>query len=119
MSSSLSKREINRQRWFDHIETWKQSGVTRKAFCEQQRLGLASFQRWCLFHHTHHHWNTALPAIHPNHSGIFPEQLRTTLKIHLLLPVFPPIPVPGLTETLSIQHLATTQGKAESFRWIS
>ena len=47
MSSSLSKREINRQRWFDHIETWKQSGVTRKAFCEQQRLGLASFQRWC------------------------------------------------------------------------
>jgi hypothetical protein len=26
MKSSLSKREINRQRWSDRIEAWKQSG---------------------------------------------------------------------------------------------
>ena len=46
MISSVSKRAINRQRWFDRIEAWKQSGLTQKAFCEQQQLGLGSFQRW-------------------------------------------------------------------------
>jgi len=46
MNPSLAKREANRQRWFDRIETWKQSGLTQKAFCEQQQLGLGSFQRW-------------------------------------------------------------------------
>jgi len=46
MSSSLSKRETNRQRWFGHIQGWKRSGLTQKAFCEQHQLGLASFQRW-------------------------------------------------------------------------
>ena len=46
MISSLSKRAINRQRWFDRIEDWKQSGQTQKAFCEQQQLRLGSFQRW-------------------------------------------------------------------------
>jgi len=46
MNPSLTKRETNRQRWFDHIETWKHSGLTQKAFCEQQQLGLDSFQRW-------------------------------------------------------------------------
>ena len=39
MNPSLAKREANRQRWFDRIETWKQSGLTQKAFCEQQQLG--------------------------------------------------------------------------------
>jgi hypothetical protein len=46
MNPSLTKRQANRQRWFDRIETWKQSGLTQKAFCEQQQLGLGSFQRW-------------------------------------------------------------------------
>ena len=46
MIPSLSKRATNRQGWFDRIEAWKQSGLTQKAFCEQQQLGLGSFQRW-------------------------------------------------------------------------
>jgi hypothetical protein len=46
MIPSLSKRAANRQRWFDRIEAWKQSGLTQKAFCEQQQLRLGSFQRW-------------------------------------------------------------------------
>jgi hypothetical protein len=46
MIPSLSKRAANRQRWFDRIEDWKQSGLTQKAFCEQQQLRLGSFQRW-------------------------------------------------------------------------
>ena len=46
MNPRLTKRQANRQRWFDHIETWKQSGLAQKAFCEQQQLGLCSFQRW-------------------------------------------------------------------------
>lgn len=46
MSLSVTKREINRQRWFKCIQDWKRSGLTQRVFCEQQRLGLASFQRW-------------------------------------------------------------------------
>ncbi len=46
MIPSLSKRAANRQRWFDRIEAWEQSGLTQKAFCERQQLRLGSFQRW-------------------------------------------------------------------------
>ena len=46
MNLSLSKREINRQRWLERIRAWKQSGQTQRAFCQQHHLGLASFQRW-------------------------------------------------------------------------
>ena len=46
MNSSLSRREINRQRWLERIHAWEQSGLTQKAFCKQHRLGLASLQRW-------------------------------------------------------------------------
>jgi hypothetical protein len=46
MSSSLSKRAINRQRWRERIRACEKSGLTQKAFCEQHHLGLASLQRW-------------------------------------------------------------------------
>ena len=46
MSSSLSKREVNRQRWSERIQHWKRSGLTQNAFCKQYQIGLASFQRW-------------------------------------------------------------------------
>lgn len=46
MTSSLSKRALNRQRWFEHLQAWKQSDLTQKAFCENHHLVLASFQRW-------------------------------------------------------------------------
>ncbi|MES9900573.1 MAG: hypothetical protein ABW148_16330 [Sedimenticola sp.] len=47
MKKSLSKRAANRQRWYERAQTWKQSGLSQKVFCEQNHLGLASFQRWC------------------------------------------------------------------------
>ncbi len=46
MNSSLSKRESNRQRWFQLIQDWQTSGLSQRAFCEAHQLGLASFQRW-------------------------------------------------------------------------
>ena len=46
MELGLSKRSVNRQRWLAHIESWKRSGLTQKAFCQQHGLGLASFRRW-------------------------------------------------------------------------
>lgn len=46
MTPNLTKREANRQRWFDRIEAWQQSGLSRRAFCEQQHLKLGTFQRW-------------------------------------------------------------------------
>ena len=46
MKPSLSKREINRQRWRERISAWKDGSQTQKAFCEAHHLRLASFQRW-------------------------------------------------------------------------
>ena len=46
MSSSLSRREVNRQRWSERIQHFKRSGLTQKTFCGQHQLGLGSFQRW-------------------------------------------------------------------------
>ena len=46
MSSSLSKREVNRQRWSERIQHWNRSNLTQKAFCERHQIGLVSFQRW-------------------------------------------------------------------------
>jgi len=46
MKLSLSKREINRQRWRERIDAWKTGNQPQKAFCEAHHLGLASFQRW-------------------------------------------------------------------------
>ena len=46
MIPSLNKRQVNRQCWFDRIESCKQSGLSQKAFCEQHWIGIASFRRW-------------------------------------------------------------------------
>ncbi len=46
MSSRLSKREDNHQRWRERIQAWKQSGLIQKEFCEQHQVGLSTFQRW-------------------------------------------------------------------------
>ncbi len=46
MIPSLSKRQVNRQRWFDRIKSCKQSGLTQKAFCQRHQIGVASFRRW-------------------------------------------------------------------------
>lgn len=46
MNPRLSKREINRQRWRERISAWKNCNQSQRAFCEDQHLGLASFQRW-------------------------------------------------------------------------
>jgi len=42
MSSSLSKREVNRQRWSERIEDW--SGERDPAFCHRSK-GLVIFRK--------------------------------------------------------------------------
>ena len=46
MSSSLSKREINRQSWRKRIDAWKNSNQSQKAFCIAHHLVYTSFRRW-------------------------------------------------------------------------
>ena len=46
MEIGLTKREVNRRCWLELIQSWKHSGLTQKAFCQQHGLGLASFHRW-------------------------------------------------------------------------
>ncbi|MFT5098480.1 MAG: murein DD-endopeptidase MepM/ murein hydrolase activator NlpD [Planctomycetaceae bacterium] len=46
MSTTFSKKEINRQIWRERIDRWHQSGKSQKEYCKQQHLGLSSFRRW-------------------------------------------------------------------------
>lgn len=46
MNTSLSKREVNRRRWFERVTEWKQSGQSQKSYCTQHHLGWSTFQRW-------------------------------------------------------------------------
>ena len=46
MEIGLTKREINRRRWLERVQSWQHSGLTQTAFCQQHGLGLASFRRW-------------------------------------------------------------------------
>jgi hypothetical protein len=46
MKRSVSKREINRQRWRERIKAWEDSGQSQQEFCKAHHLGFASFRRW-------------------------------------------------------------------------
>ena len=46
MSPSLSKREVNRQRWYERIKAWENSSQSQREFCKDHHLGYASFRRW-------------------------------------------------------------------------
>ena len=46
MSPSLSKREVNRQRWRERTDAWEDSNQTQEAFCTAHHLSFASFRRW-------------------------------------------------------------------------
>lgn len=46
MNASLSKREINRQRWRERINAWTNSNQSQQEFCKAHHLGYASFRRW-------------------------------------------------------------------------
>ena len=46
MNPSLSKREVNRQRWHERIKAWENSSQSQRAFCKERHLGYASFRRW-------------------------------------------------------------------------
>jgi hypothetical protein len=36
---------LNRQQ--EHIEAWRQSGLTKSAYCRAQGINLKNFYRWC------------------------------------------------------------------------
>ena len=46
MKSRVSKRQVERQRWLEHVNAWQGSDLTQKAFCQAHQLGYASFRRW-------------------------------------------------------------------------
>jgi len=46
MKARVSKREINRQRWRERIDTWEESNLSQKAYCEVHHLSFGSFRRW-------------------------------------------------------------------------
>ena len=81
MNSSLSRREINRQRWLERIQAWEQSGLTQKAFCKQHRLGLASLQRWRRLFRTEQSSNNPTPV------ALLPVSVKETNPANLTVVV--------------------------------
>ena len=81
MILSLSKREINRQRWRERIHEWEQSGLTQKAFCEQRHLGLASLQRWRRL------FKTEQASANPAPVGLLPVRVKEMHPLNLTVVV--------------------------------
>ena len=81
MNSSLSRREINRQRWLERIHAWEQSGLTQKAFCKQHHLGLASLQRWRRLFKTEQSSNNPTPV------ALLPVSVKETNPANLTVVV--------------------------------
>ena len=80
MNPSLSKREINRQRWRDRVNAWKTSNQSQNAFCTDHHLGLASFQRW---HRIFKAEDTEGVTVHPAPVSFLPVKVRETVPSNL------------------------------------
>ena len=46
MAQSQQKRDSKREIWSDRIASWKQSGLSQRAYCEQHQLVLGTFCYW-------------------------------------------------------------------------
>jgi hypothetical protein len=42
------KRAERARRWAQHIEGWKASGLTQRAYCERESISYDTFKRWRL-----------------------------------------------------------------------
>ena len=82
MESSLSKRAINRQRWFERIQAWEQTNLTQKAYCQQHHLGLASFKRWRQLFMTEERSKASTPVTFLPVSVMEPHAAHLTLRIN-------------------------------------
>ena len=82
MNPSLSKREINRQRWRGHFNAWKTSNQSQKAFCNDYHLGLASFQRW---HRIFKAEETEGVTTHPAPVSFLPVIVREAVPLSLTI----------------------------------
>ena len=82
MKRSLSKREINRQRWRERVNAWKESNQSQKAFCEERHLGFASFKRWHGIFRAESLQSTETAA---EASGFVPVRVRETPSSNLTI----------------------------------
>jgi len=46
MAGVRNTRSVNRQRWREHIEAWRDNGLSQQVYCARHELVLSSFQRW-------------------------------------------------------------------------
>ena len=82
MKPSLSKREINRQRWRERIDAWETSNQSQKAFCKDHHLGRASFQRW---HRIFKAEDAEGINVHPAPVSFLPVGVRETVPSNLTI----------------------------------
>ena len=108
MDTNLSKRQINRQRWFEHINTWKQSELTQNAYCEQHQLGLASFQRWHRIFITEEKPKASSPISFVPVNVTEPSASRLTLLINDKLRLEVPVNFDPVTLRQVVQALQTS-----------
>ena len=47
VSTPRGTRAAVRQRWLELVADYEHSGLTQRAFCEQHRLAVSTFTRWC------------------------------------------------------------------------
>jgi len=70
MAQSLKSAEYKRKIWSERIASWKQSGLSQRAYCEQHQLVLGTF---C-------YWRSRLKAQEAEVRTVSPRFLPVTLK---------------------------------------
>lgn len=46
INQNMTKREERRARWQEHVRVWRKSGLSKKAYCDAERLSYQRFVFW-------------------------------------------------------------------------
>lgn len=66
------KRTERANRWEQHLSQWSLSGLTQRAYCEQESLAYESFRRWRKYFLGHQRATAGIEQFIPVHVGKAP-----------------------------------------------
>ena len=75
----LSGYSLSPQIWLEHIEAWKQSGLSQAQYCRTHNISSKSFYYWkCKAHHA----SAPATTVRATTSGFAVAQLETVVTTH-------------------------------------
>lgn len=76
------KRESRVRYWTQHIEAWKSSGLSQRAYCEREGIAVSTLQWWCRRLRENGHGD--MPRFMPVAIQAIPDVLDQPIEVVLL-----------------------------------